>query len=124
MAATADEHELSNRAYDLAMGIRDQFKGGVLPNSFESQLAHQLMQSGLSGAQAADLIYLTSPAAAAQRQWEIEQTIQHRGIGYLTNFGVNPTPPPPPSPLDAAIADPEVSIYEVIRLAEESVSAS
>lgn len=109
----ADEAELSHRAYGLAMALRKQF-GDTVP------LDYALRQ------QQADQQLLSSPASAAQQQYLREQYLQGALLtaqNQLIAAGQIGMPAPPPSPLDVAIADPEVSIYEVIRLAEETVDA-
>lgn len=118
MPVTDDEHELAHRAYDLVEGVRDAFtqspaaaaqlqyavERGIaqaLPNSFEKQLQIQLQQRGISARTAA---LMAGQQAAAYP-------------GYLTTGP--PARPAELSPLDKAINDVSVSIYEVIRLAEE-----
>lgn len=100
-ASDEDEIDLAQRAYDLA---------GALKASFTSP----------------------SPAARAEAQWRAEQPVtlgptaliqksfeqQQRVIGHDVRPWY-PPPPRPPDPLEVAINDVSVSIYEVIRLAEE-----
>lgn len=114
MAVLADEHELANRAYDLAMGLRKQFGDTVPAWLAEQQWRHD---AGLSPAEAAQQQWINEQEY--HRQWANQQHAQ-QALYMRAAYGL-PPPPPPPTPLDAAINDVDVSIYEVIRLAEETV---
>lgn len=90
------------RAVDLAERIHTSFNRG-------QELIGESAKRG--GAVMTNAVY--TPMAT-----EVMQRAYTQGVGQLVAMGAI-SPPKPPDPLEDAINDPDVSIYDVIRLAEE-----